>query len=69
MVRNRSKRVLREAIRLRLDNFPSGYDIVFVLRKAIIGKEYEEVSAELDKVLSKISFSGSGVGKKALHYR
>lgn len=67
-VRNRAKRVLREAVRLRLEKFPLGHDVVFVLRKAIISKSYEEVSAALDKVLSEIPFSGSGVGKKALHH-
>jgi ribonuclease P protein component len=55
-VRNRIKRLLREAIRQRLEKIPAGFDFVFVVRPKIVGKNYEEVSAEVDRVLSKISF-------------
>jgi len=56
-VRNRINRLLRQAIRERLGKISEGLDLVFVVRPKIIGKNYEEVSTEVDQVLSKISFA------------
>lgn len=56
-VRNRIKRLLREAVRKQLEKTPNGFDLVFVVRPRIVGKSYEEVGAEVDKVLSKVSFN------------
>jgi ribonuclease P protein component len=58
-VRNRIKRLLRESVRQRLEKIPEGFDFVFVVRPNIVGKDYEEVSAEVDRVLSKVSFHRS----------
>ena len=55
-VRNGIKRLLRRAARERLEKIPEGFDIVLVVRPKIVDKSYEEVSAEVDKVLSKVSF-------------
>ena len=55
--RNRIKRLLREAIRARLEKIPDGFDIVIVVRPSIVGKSYEEVNSEFNKVLSKVSFN------------
>jgi ribonuclease P protein component len=55
-VRNRVKRLLREAVHQRLEKIPAGFDFVFVVRPKIVGKSYAEVSAEVDQVLSKIPF-------------
>ncbi len=55
-VRNRIKRLLREAVRAKLSRVPDGFDLVFVVRPKIVGKSYEEVRAEVDQVLSKVSF-------------
>jgi len=55
-VRNRIKRLLREAVRARLAKVPNGFDLVFVVRPKIVSKSYEEVCAEVDKILSKVSF-------------
>lgn len=58
-VRNRNKRLVREAVRLFLKKYLlpgkySGFLGVFIIRKHIIGKTYEEVSLEVNKVLSKV---------------
>ncbi len=56
VVRNKIKRLLRQAVRERLEKIPEGFDIVLVVRPNIVGKSYEEISLEFDKVLSKVSF-------------
>jgi len=53
-VRNRHKRLLREAIRTRLGKFKLGYDIVIIPRKSLIGKTYEEIGNIFDWALPKI---------------
>ena len=40
VVRNRIKRLLREVIRLHLDQLEPGWDVVFLARKGIIGVTY-----------------------------
>jgi len=55
-VRNRIKRLLREAVRANLTKVPNGFDFVLVVRPQIVGKNYEEISAEVNQVLSKVSF-------------
>jgi len=54
-VRNRIKRLLRQAIRERLEKIPAGFDFVLVVRPNIAGKSYEEICAAVDRTLSKIS--------------
>lgn len=56
VVRNKIKRLLRQAVRENLEKIPEGFDIVFVVRPSIVGKSYEEISLEFNKILSKISF-------------
>lgn len=58
-VRNRVKRKVREAVRLFLKNhtLPAGYPGllgVFIIRKAALTKNYEEISGEVNKVLSDV---------------
>lgn len=54
-VRNRIRRLLSEIIRLEI--LPklegSAYDVVFVARPAIIGKDYEEIAYWVNKILPK----------------
>jgi len=69
VVRNRIKRLLRQAVRERLERIPDGFDIVFVVRPQIVGKNYEEVNSEFDKVLSKVSFHRSRLGEKTFSDR
>lgn len=61
-VRNRIKRLLRQAVRERLEKIPNGFDIVFVVRPNIVGKSYEEINIEFNKVLSKVSFDRPRLG-------
>lgn len=55
-VRNRIKRLLREAVRANLAKVPDGFDLVFIVRPKIVGKSYEEVRLEVDQILSKVPF-------------
>lgn len=45
VVRNRLKRQLREAMRLRLDTVQPGWDFVFIARQGIRGANYHELDA------------------------
>ena len=40
VVRNRIKRLLREVVRLHLDQVERGWDVVFLARRGIIGATY-----------------------------
>lgn len=40
VVRNRVKRLLREVVRLHLDQIEPGWDVVFLARRGIIGATY-----------------------------
>jgi ribonuclease P protein component len=68
-VRNRTKRLLREAVKKHLEEVPEGFDLVFFVRPAIKGKSYAEVSSEVDKSLSEVSFTRPRSGKKAFSHR
>ncbi len=52
--RNRIKRLLREAIRLNLNNIKPGYDVTIVAKNQIKNADYEEVSNHINKFLSEI---------------
>ena len=62
VVRNKIKRLLREVVRENLEKIPDGFDFVFVVRPNIVGKNYEEISAEVNKILSKVSFDRPRLG-------
>ena len=64
VVRNRIKRLLRQAVRENLEKIPEGFDIVFVVRPNIVGKSYEEINIEFNKVLSKVSFPWPRLGQE-----
>ncbi len=52
VVRNRAKRILREAYRKNEISMPIGYDIVFVARAGIVGVKTDDVEkALLSKVI------------------
>jgi len=49
VVRNRTKRLLREVVRLHLDLLAPGWDVVLIARRAIVGASYTTVeTAVLD---------------------
>jgi ribonuclease P protein component len=51
--RNRSRRILREVVRSRLDKVPP-IEAVFIGRKRLVTAKYEDVLASFDQVISKI---------------
>lgn len=53
VVRNRTKRLIREAFRQNKDAIKKGYDIVFVARQPIREKSFHDVEKTFIDVLSK----------------
>ena len=54
VLRNRAKRLIREALRKNLRAVVSGADVVVTARAAIVGKTYEEVEDSLGFALRKL---------------
>ena len=52
-IRNRIKRLLAEAISERLIKISPGFDLVFLAKKTIIGKNLKEIKKEVDTVFGK----------------
>jgi ribonuclease P protein component len=50
--RNRVERSIQEAIRRQMTNIPTGYDIVFLVKKSIANKTTEEIMREVEKFVS-----------------
>ena len=44
VVRNRARRLMREAARLFLPNIEPGWDLVFIARSAIVGASFRDVA-------------------------
>ncbi|MBO4897957.1 MAG: ribonuclease P protein component [Clostridia bacterium] len=53
VVRNHIKRLIKENYRLREDNIKTGYDIIFVARRACPSKTFHEIGRDMDYVLGK----------------
>jgi ribonuclease P protein component len=51
VVRNRVRRRMREAVRLRRTLVDEGWDIVFIARPAIAHKTYAEISRAIENLL------------------
>ena len=51
VVRNHTKRLLREAIRLQCDLILPGWDVVLIARKGIIGADYAAVERSTSRLL------------------
>ncbi len=50
--RNRVKRIMRENIRLMLDNIIPGHRIVFTARNAANDSSYHEIGKDIKKILT-----------------
>jgi ribonuclease P protein component len=50
VVRNRVRRLLREATRHYLSDVLQGYDVVAIARKPIVGQSYAQILAQLGKL-------------------
>lgn len=55
VLRNRVKRRLREAIRLRMDRIQPGWDMVFIARNPIRSADYHEIDAACARLLRRAS--------------
>lgn len=55
VVRNRSKRLLREAIRHRLPQIPAGWDCLFAANSAIAGADFAQVDDAVQILLRQAS--------------
>lgn len=55
VVRNRTKRLISEAIRDKLNDLPDNIWIVIYPNKKILEAEYEKICSDVDQVLQKIS--------------
>ena len=51
--RNRARRLIREAVRLRLPLIKPGWDLVWVARPAIVEADYAAVSKAVDDLLAR----------------
>jgi ribonuclease P protein component len=49
--RSRARRLIREAIRFRLDQISGSWDLVFVARKTLIDASFEEVDRAVAQLL------------------
>lgn len=53
VVRSRCKRLITESYRIKVDRLIDGYDLIFVARTNIRGKDYYEVDKAVDSLLKK----------------
>ncbi len=51
--RNRIRRRLREAVRLRMDTIESGWDLVFIARQPIRSADYHQMDAACARLLGR----------------
>jgi len=49
--RNRIRRILSEIVRKNLERFENGTRIIFLTKKEILGKKYDEVEKEVEKFI------------------
>lgn len=55
VVRNRIKRRLREAVRLRLGQLPSGWDVVLHARAAVATAPFEELLKAVENLFARVA--------------
>ena len=56
VIRNRVRRLFKEACRLNLEKFKNGFDYVLMARYAIVGVKYQQVEKSLLKLLKGINY-------------
>ncbi len=54
VIRNRTKRLIKECYRLNEQNVKIGYDIVIVARRHIINADFHEIFASFMKLMKKL---------------
>lgn len=50
-IRNRIKRQIREAIRLKLPKIQKGFDVIFIVKPNIKRRSFSEILEKLEKIL------------------
>jgi ribonuclease P protein component len=65
--RNRAKRRVREAVRLAYDQITPGYDLVFVLRTAVLDAPFDELQQALIMTLQRAKLWQPALDKGASH--
>ncbi|MBT4511359.1 MAG: ribonuclease P protein component [Chloroflexi bacterium] len=58
VVRNRAKRLLREAV--RLNSMVPGWDVVVITRKGVVGASYRDVEPAFIRLMKRARLLGSG---------
>lgn len=54
VVRNRAKRLIREAYRLNADRVPVGFDLVFIARVRMVEATYQDVEKSVLRLLKEL---------------
>lgn len=67
VVRNRGKRLVREAIRAHLEAIEPGWDCLFVARSGLAGATYAEVEAAVCRLLGQAAVLTPGTGPLPAH--
>lgn len=57
VVRNRTRRLMREATRARLAQITSGWDIVLIARTPIVQADFQRIGEALDSLLHRAELS------------
>lgn len=60
VVRNRIKRRLREGVRLRMEQIPPGWDIIFIARRPIGSADYQQIEAACARLLRRAQLLTDG---------
>ena len=56
VIRNKYKRKIKAIVRQEDVNLNQGYDAVIIVRPAIIGKKYQDITTELQTIFGKLKF-------------
>jgi ribonuclease P protein component len=64
VVRNRVRRRLRHLVRDRLDQLPSGSELVVRVLPAATGRSYQQLGADLDAAVAEARTTRSGAGER-----
>lgn len=68
VVRNRTKRLLKEAIRLNMESIKTGYDLVVIVRKPTLELNLLELSASFSHVLKRAGLHNKSRQARVKHH-
>lgn len=61
VLRNRVKRLMREAVRLRIGQIPPGLDIVLIARAPVVRATFQDIGKALDSLLAHLAEADDGL--------